>query len=43
MGLASVKAFVDALGGVADTISRPHEGTAVRLYLPLVRATASVE
>jgi len=43
MGLASVKAFVDALGGVADIISRPHEGTAVRLYLPLVRATASVE
>jgi len=37
MGLASVKAFVDASGGVADITSRPHEGTAVRLYLPLVR------
>jgi signal transduction histidine kinase len=40
MGLASVKAFVDASGGLADITSRPGEGTTVRLYLPLARPTA---
>jgi len=37
MGLASIKAFVDAIGGVADITSRPGEGATVRLYLPLAR------
>jgi C4-dicarboxylate-specific signal transduction histidine kinase len=39
IGLASVKAFVGAAGGGADIISRPAEGTTVRLYLP--KATAA--
>ena len=34
MGLASVKAFVDASGGGVDLTSRPAVGTTVRLYLP---------
>jgi signal transduction histidine kinase len=34
LGLASVKAFVDAAGGGADIVSRPGAGTTVRLYLP---------
>jgi signal transduction histidine kinase len=37
MGLASIKAFVDASGGVVDVTSRPGHGATVRLYLPLVR------
>jgi signal transduction histidine kinase len=41
MGLASVKAFVDAIGGVADITSQPGLGADVRLYLPLVRDAPS--
>jgi len=37
MGLASVRAFVEAAGGVADITSCPAEGTTVRLYLPMAR------
>jgi signal transduction histidine kinase len=36
-GLASVRAFVEAAGGLADITSRPSEGSTVRLYLPLAR------
>jgi len=38
IGLPSVKAFVEAIGGVADITSRPGLGSTVRLYLPLSRA-----
>jgi signal transduction histidine kinase len=37
MGLPSVKAFVEASGGVVDITSRPGLGATVRLYLPLAR------
>jgi signal transduction histidine kinase len=43
MGLASVKAFVDASGGVADILSRPGMGAIVRLYLPLARTRPRTE
>jgi signal transduction histidine kinase len=38
IGLPSVKAFVEAIGGVADITSRPGLGATIRLYLPLSRA-----